>query len=54
LDRFATIRTCPKSQALWATRPHTFIHSEGRHVGLPDGQMGNPEGGHTNLGAAAT
>jgi 2,3-bisphosphoglycerate-independent phosphoglycerate mutase len=53
LDRFATIRTCPKSQGLWATRPHTLIHTEGRHVGLPDGQMANSEVGHMNLGAAA-
>ncbi|MCA1715148.1 MAG: 2,3-bisphosphoglycerate-independent phosphoglycerate mutase, partial [Gammaproteobacteria bacterium] len=28
-----------------------LIHTEGRHVGLPDGQMGNSEVGHMNLGA---
>ncbi|WP_395794474.1 2,3-bisphosphoglycerate-independent phosphoglycerate mutase [Aquimonas sp.] len=31
--------------------PHTLIHTSGRHVGLPDGQMGNSEVGHMNLGA---
>jgi len=41
----------PHWRRLWATRPHTLIHTEGRHVGLPDGQMGNSEVGHMNLGA---
>ncbi len=41
----------PRWRQLWATRPHTLIHTEGRHVGLPDGQMGNSEVGHMNLGA---
>ncbi|WP_233263111.1 2,3-bisphosphoglycerate-independent phosphoglycerate mutase [Cognatiluteimonas profundi] len=41
----------PHWRALWASRPHTLIHTEGRHVGLPDGQMGNSEVGHMNLGA---
>ena len=41
----------PHWRALWATRPHTLIHTEGRFVGLPDGQMGNSEVGHMNLGA---
>lgn len=31
--------------------PHTLIHTSGLHVGLPDGQMGNSEVGHMNLGA---
>jgi len=31
--------------------PHTLIHTSGMHVGLPDGQMGNSEVGHMNLGA---
>lgn len=31
--------------------PHTLIETSGRHVGLPDGQMGNSEVGHMNLGA---
>ena len=41
----------PHWRHLWQTRPHTLIHTEGRHVGLPDGQMGNSEVGHMNLGA---
>ena len=41
----------PNWRALWANRPHTLIHTEGRFVGLPDGQMGNSEVGHMNLGA---
>ena len=43
--------TLPNWQQLLATAPHTLIHTEGRHVGLPDGQMGNSEVGHMNLGA---
>ncbi|MBP5534636.1 MAG: 2,3-bisphosphoglycerate-independent phosphoglycerate mutase [Alphaproteobacteria bacterium] len=33
------------------TCPHSFIETSGLNVGLPDGQMGNSEVGHTNLGA---
>ena len=31
--------------------PNTIIHTSGLDVGLPDGQMGNSEVGHTNIGA---
>ena len=31
--------------------PHCFVETSGLAVGLPDGQMGNSEVGHTNLGA---
>ena len=31
--------------------PHTLIRTSGMAVGLPDGQMGNSEVGHTNIGA---
>ena len=41
----------PNWRALLAQCPHTLIHTEGRFVGLPDGQMGNSEVGHMNLGA---
>lgn len=41
----------PVMDDLWANRPHAFVHTDGRHVGLPDGQMGNSEVGHMNLGA---
>nr|WP_297397767.1 2,3-bisphosphoglycerate-independent phosphoglycerate mutase [uncultured Marinobacter sp.] len=36
---------------LWQTRPHTLINTSGMFVGLPQGQMGNSEVGHMNLGA---
>ncbi|MCL7941411.1 2,3-bisphosphoglycerate-independent phosphoglycerate mutase [Halomonas sp. ATCH28] len=41
----------PVMDRLWQEQPHTLIHTDGRHVGLPDGQMGNSEVGHMNLGA---
>ena len=41
----------PNWHALLQAAPHTLIHTEGRHVGLPEGQMGNSEVGHMNLGA---
>ncbi|GAD90126.1 2,3-bisphosphoglycerate-independent phosphoglycerate mutase [Vibrio halioticoli NBRC 102217] len=36
---------------LIATQPNTLISASGIDVGLPDGQMGNSEVGHTNIGA---
>lgn len=41
----------PNMDKLWATRPRTLIDGSGMSVGLPDGQMGNSEVGHVNLGA---
>jgi len=41
----------PVMDSLWATQPHTLIAASGLDVGLPDGQMGNSEVGHVNLGA---
>lgn len=41
----------PTWDALWADHPHTLIQTSGLAVGLPDGQMGNSEVGHMNLGA---
>lgn len=41
----------PNWSRLLREAPSTLIHTEGRHVGLPDGQMGNSEVGHMNLGA---
>ena len=38
---------------LWANYPHTELTASGRAVGLPEGQMGNSEVGHLNLGAGA-
>lgn len=37
--------------ALWDSYPHTLIAASGMDVGLPEGQMGNSEVGHTNIGA---
>ncbi|MBQ4834259.1 2,3-bisphosphoglycerate-independent phosphoglycerate mutase [Pseudoalteromonas sp. MMG010] len=41
----------PVLDELWASRPRTLISGSGLDVGLPDGQMGNSEVGHVNLGA---
>jgi 2,3-bisphosphoglycerate-independent phosphoglycerate mutase len=41
----------PVFNALWAKHAHTQLTACGRAVGLPDGQMGNSEVGHLNLGA---
>lgn len=41
----------PVYDHLRATQPHSLISGSGMDVGLPDGQMGNSEVGHMNLGA---
>lgn len=41
----------PNLDALEKNNPTTIIHASGLDVGLPDGQMGNSEVGHTNIGA---
>lgn len=41
----------PNWDRLWREAPHTLISGSGMDVGLPDGQMGNSEVGHMNLGA---
>ncbi|WP_295477841.1 2,3-bisphosphoglycerate-independent phosphoglycerate mutase [uncultured Pseudomonas sp.] len=41
----------PVMERLYATQPHGLISGSGMDVGLPDGQMGNSEVGHMNLGA---
>ena len=41
----------PVFDRLWETMPHTTLAASGADVGLPDGQMGNSEVGHLNLGA---
>jgi 2,3-bisphosphoglycerate-independent phosphoglycerate mutase len=43
----------PVFDELWANCAHTQLSASGRDVGLPDGQMGNSEVGHMNLGAGA-
>ena len=41
----------PTFDRLWQSRPHGFLRTSGKDVGLPDGQMGNSEVGHLNIGA---
>jgi 2,3-bisphosphoglycerate-independent phosphoglycerate mutase len=41
----------PHWDYLWQHYPHTLVSGSGRCVGLPDGQMGNSEVGHLNMGA---
>lgn len=41
----------PVMNSLWEAYPSTLIHTSGKNVGLPDGQMGNSEVGHLNIGA---
>jgi 2,3-bisphosphoglycerate-independent phosphoglycerate mutase len=41
----------PTFDRLWQARPRAFLHTSGGDVGLPDGQMGNSEVGHLNIGA---
>src|SRR5437870_5548327 len=43
----------PVFDRLWDRYPHTTLSASGRDVGLPDGQMGNSEVGHLNLGAGS-
>lgn len=41
----------PNWNRLLETYPHSYLLASGEHVGLPDGQMGNSEVGHLNIGA---
>ncbi|OWY67983.1 phosphoglycerate mutase (2,3-diphosphoglycerate-independent) [cyanobacterium TDX16] len=41
----------PVMDSLWAVYPRTLIRTSGKAVGLPEGQMGNSEVGHLNIGA---
>ena len=43
----------PVFDDLWQRYPHTTLTAQGEAVGLPEGQMGNSEVGHLNLGAGA-
>ncbi len=44
----------PNFDRLWETCPHTTLAAHGPAVGLPEGQMGNSEVGHMNIGAGRT
>ncbi|WP_418649607.1 2,3-bisphosphoglycerate-independent phosphoglycerate mutase [Tenacibaculum aestuariivivum] len=41
----------PFINSLYDKFPHAELRTDGNHVGLPEGQMGNSEVGHMNLGA---
>ncbi|MFA6094440.1 MAG: 2,3-bisphosphoglycerate-independent phosphoglycerate mutase [Candidatus Paceibacterota bacterium] len=43
----------PNFDRLWNMYPHTTLEASGLAVGLPEGQMGNSEVGHTTIGAGA-
>ena len=46
-----TVAQTPNIDKLLAENPHSQLSASGLDVGLPDGQMGNSEVGHTNIGA---
>jgi 2,3-bisphosphoglycerate-independent phosphoglycerate mutase len=46
-----SLAATPVFDELWSDYPHATLSATGRDVGLPDGQMGNSEVGHLNLGA---
>jgi len=50
-DNAVAAASTPAFDALWASCPHAFLRTSGTDVGLPDGQMGNSEVGHLNIGA---
>jgi len=49
-DAISAART-PAMDGLWRSCPSTTLSASGEDVGLPDGQIGNSEVGHLNLGA---
>jgi len=46
-----TLQPIPHFQRYWQENPHTTLIASGLRVGLPEGQMGNSEVGHLNIGA---
>ena len=51
IDNAISIAACPNYRNLITSCPHTELACSGRSVGLPEGQMGNSEVGHLNIGA---
>ena len=49
-NAIAAART-PNFNSYWQNYPHTLLEASGLAVGLPEGQMGNSEIGHTTIGA---
>ena len=50
-DNAVTAARTPVLDGLFASCPHALLECSGLAVGLPEGQMGNSEVGHTNIGA---
>src|SRR5258707_8652887 len=50
-DNAVRLAHTPSFDHLWSTCQHSCLHTSGRDVGLPPGQMGNSEVGHLNIGA---
>jgi len=50
-DNAIALAELPHWRRLLEDCPNSLVHTEGRFVGLPDGQMGNSEVGHMNIGA---
>ena len=47
IEEQGVVYTC----LLYTSYPHSELQASGENVGLPDGQMGNSEVGHLNIGA---
>jgi len=50
-DNAVRLARTPNFDRLWAAGPRAFLRTSGLDVGLPEGQMGNSEVGHLNIGA---
>lgn len=50
-DNAVALAATPAFDALWSSCPRGFLDASGEDVGLPEGQIGNSEVGHMNLGA---
>lgn len=50
-DNAVRLANTPAFDELWAKCPRAFLRTSGKDVGLPEGQMGNSEVGHLNIGA---
>jgi 2,3-bisphosphoglycerate-independent phosphoglycerate mutase len=50
-DNAPRLARTPNFDRIWAAAPGATLTTHGRDVGLPEGQMGNSEVGHTNIGA---
>ena len=51
LMHFTMLRDFVCMDRLHKEVPHATLRTDGNHVGLPEGQMGNSEVGHMNIGA---